>query len=298
NEFGDFTVTNITSQTIKSYYNNIPELAKRQAFGVYDRLDKRVRWLYRSSAALSETTEYRELILDVQLEAFFPFVIKKHPNFTTFLISGFRTSPFNLRLESDDVYAGNEEVFVGTEPVRGEKEVIYPSNAAIKYVGLSDVGGFLSIYFSRYQNTQFRDWYSFDTVGIDAEAFILTGAQTAGDVAINKQIPYLTASFYETEKILVNDQPTVESSCIARVQWDFTNAIQSNRWSREVQLYRPHRFYMAEGGGSIDNGYQVLVTKTKMRGRGRAFALYMRTEPFKECQILVWNLTVTVNGVT
>lgn len=298
NEFGDFSVTNITAQSIKTYYNSIPELAKRQAFGVYDRLDKRVRWLYRANDKLSETIEFRELILDVQLEAFFPFVINKHPNFETFLVSGFRTPPFNTRLEEDSIYVKDEPVIAGTEDVVGFQEVISPSNATIKYVSLSIINGNLGIYFSKYYNTRFRDWYSFDNAGIDAEAFLLTGDQTAGDVAINKQIPYLTMSFYQTEKNLVDGIPDIESSCIGRIQWDFTNARHSNRWSREVQLYRPSRYYMSEEGGSIDNGYNVLVTKTKMRGRGKSFALYMTTEPLKDCQILGWNLTVTSNGVT
>lgn len=39
---------------------------------------------------------------------------------------------------------------------------------------------------------------------------------------------------------------------------------------------------------NYDYGQYVITTKNKIRGRGRAVSLYMRTEPGKDCQILGW----------
>ncbi|AXH71952.1 MAG: putative tail appendage [Podoviridae sp. ctbj_2] len=300
NEMGDLSVSNITNEIIKTFYSEIPTRAKRQAYGVYDIYSKRVRWMYRDNEFFSQTITTRELVLDTQIQCFFPFEVKTLTGNPYFLLGGVKTPPFNIRRFNDDVYADNEPVVTSTgEQIIALQELTTPSNAAVKYVGVSQVGNNIGIFFSRYTDEEFRDWKSIDGTGVDANAYLETGSITTGDVAINKQIPYLTMIFENTEKTISNDDITTESSCIGRVQWDFGNGSQSNKWSRDMQLYRKSRFYFSETDvGSIDDGFSKTISKTKLRGRGRAFSLRFETEEWKDLQIRGWVLTVTSNGVT
>src|SRR5690606_18773927 len=55
----EFGVTNISHQTIQTFYNEIPSLSKVDAKGVYDKGSKKVRWLYRSTAQSGGSNRYR-----------------------------------------------------------------------------------------------------------------------------------------------------------------------------------------------------------------------------------------------
>lgn len=299
NEMGDLSVQNVTNTTIKSFYAEIPTEAKRQALGVYDIYSKRVRWMYRNNDNFSETTETNELILDTQMQAFIPFKVKTLPGSDYLLIGGVETSPFDTKLEQVDVIAGEELVVTtgGDQVIVDERSRVL-SGAAIKYVGVSQSGANIGIFFSRYTDTEFRDWKSVDNVGVDAYAYAETGQTTIGDVAINKQIPYLTMVFEDTEKQLVDLEVDQESSCIGRVQWDFGTNAKSNKWSREMQLYRKNRFVFPDVNGNIDTGFSKVISKSKLRGGGKSFALHFHTEEWKDLKIRGWVLTVTANGVT
>ena len=48
---------------------------------------------------------------------------------------------------------------------------------------------------------------------------------------------------------------------------------------------------------SYDNGFEVVTTKNKLRGMGRALSLYFSTQSGKDCRILGWNLSLTGNSL-
>jgi hypothetical protein len=148
-----------------------------------------------------------------------------------------------------------------------------------------------------YNNTSFKDWEKFDGSGQDAAAFLLTGSQIAGDSTIFKQIPYLTMHFRRTENGVTDaGVPANQSSCLIRSQWDFSNSINSRKWGSLFQAYRyttPH--FITDV--NYDTGFEVITTKNKLRGRGKSFALFMQTEPLKDCRILGWNIAVNGNAV-
>lgn len=299
NEMGDLGVQNVTNTTIKSFYAEIPTEAKRQALGVYDIYSKRVRWMYRNNDNFSETTETNELILDTQMQAFIPFKVETLPGRSYLLVGGVETSPFDSKTENEEVIAGEESVVTTTgDLVIVDIRTRVLSGAAIKYVGVSQIGSNIGIFFSRYTNAQYRDWKSVDNVGVDAYAYIETGQTTIGDVAVNKQIPYLTMVFENTEKQIVELEVDQESSCMGRVQWDFGINTKSNKWSREMQLYRKNRFAFPDINGNVDTGFSKVISKSKLRGGGKSFALHFHTEEWKDLKIRGWTLTVTANGVT
>ena len=158
----------------------------------------------------------------------------------------------------------------------------------------------MSYFFCSYRNSSFRDWENIDGVGVDAKAFSLTGHQTIEDSAVDKQIPYLVMHFEKTEKLANDDwSPINPSSCKFRCQWNFANTTNARQWTPLLQAYRYRKNRLEiVPGGVYDTGFEVVTTKNKVRGKGRAFALYFETEPYHDCKILGWNITLTGNSIT
>ena len=301
NEMGDVGVEDVTTGTIKSFYGKIARTAKERAFGSYDQYTRRISWMYHdTSLPYSEGVPNQELILDLNLGAFIPWTIQRNSSRMPFVIGAFPSPLYAVRYEEANVITTlNEDVIDTNGNIIG---AMVPRDVSTvnhtRYISLakSDAGN-IDMMFNSYWDEEFRDWRYYDGVGVDAEAYLLAGDTTLGDAAVKKQVPYVTMFFENTEREVDNDEITTPSSCIGRVQWDFTDQIHSGRWSRDMQLYRRQRYRYSQSNGSIYSGEKLLITKNKMRGNGKAFALHLRTEPLNDLRIVGWSFTLTANGV-
>lgn len=298
-QYGDFQVSSMTLTTIQSFYDSLPSYARETAFGAYDPVAKQVRWVYHNNVPFVNAVETKELVFDVGLKAFFINRIGNLNN-QAFVFGALQASSSILNVSVEDIVVNSDPVIVNGDNVLATIETRTATPSTIKYITLDSYGGGIYLCMGGYNNTQFRDFQALDGIGTDAKAFCLTGDQTAGDVGIDKQVPYLTTVMKRTEVVVdANYQPVNESSCMVRCQWAFANGIQSNRWSRPFQVYRHRRLFMPNGpSASIDNGLELVVTKSKVRGRGEAFAFYFETEPYKDCHIIGWNITLNGNSKT
>ena len=136
------------------------------------------------------------------------------------------------------------------------------------------------------------------TGGVDAKAYMATGAVTAGDSSRDKQAPFLTWHMRQTETTLGADYELENpSGCKVQTRWGFTNSSSSNKWGTPFQAYRLRRHYIPSAvGADYDSGYEIISTRNKVRGSGNALAIYAETEAGKDCRILGWNLSLTGNG--
>lgn len=181
--------------------------------------------------------------------------------------------------------------------VRSAYSQVVPIDSNVKYLTVrADEADNLVLAFCEYRNTLFEDW-SFTGFPVDAKAYILTNAFTGGDFTVNKQSPYVTFAFKNTEKLLLpsSDELDTQSSCIGRFQWGFSNMARSGKWSRDQQLYRKSKFFYGVDS-DIDTGFELVITKTKLRGIGKSLSLYLETEPQKDCHIYGWNFSLTANS--
>lgn len=96
------------------------------------------------------------------------------------------------------------------------------------------------------------------------------------------------------------------SSCKVRSQWNWTNNVEAGKWSPFFQAYRLRvgPVILERGNGSLTDEiidlytqYDVVTSKNKLRGRGRALSVHIETEPGKDCHILGWNLSLTGNSL-
>lgn len=275
NAYGDLQVANITKQTIESLYQSIPRNAKLSAKGNYDAFTNETKWIYKTGTPFTSDSATYELKFNSGLGAWIKNKISSVPGNGVEVFGIFKCAPFYQ------------------DPLDQSTDVL-----GTKYLVVNNTGQAFT--FGYYNNTQFRDWKISDGVGVDAKAYVLTGTLTASDPGVDKQIPYLMMYFRRTEKgVDSNFQPLHQSSCMFRAQWDFANSIISNRWSPLRQSYRYKKPLLVESlSDTYDNGFAVIYSKNKLRGKGKAFSLYFETEPYKDCNLLGWNLTVNAEKVT
>ena len=289
--FGSLTVANITEKSIQTLYENIQDAAKSKAVGGYDPIGKKIRWLYVEGVQFPDTNTsevralVKELVLDTVLNVFYKNVIYDTPR-------------------PDKVSIGVVGLFTASAFNRGLRE---SGRQSMRYVILQRTpntfplaGVSFSLGLGYYYNENFEDWGASGWGGTDAKAFMITGQQTASDSAVSKQIPYLITYLKRTEKGVTSDSvPDKPSGLFMRCQWDFASSILSNKWSALVQAYRYKRAQYITGLSDLyANGFDMVVTKNKVRGRGKVFSLYFETEPRKDCRIVGWSISFNGNTIT
>lgn len=298
-KMGDLSVQNISQQTIQKLYEALPNASKETAIGAYDPFSKRIRWMFKTGTLFNSTSVTKELVLDTVLGAFTVLRVYQ-PVGGPELIGLFPSSSFLEGSEFERVLVGLNQVAVDSEDVGLTLPIRTTSPQSIRYVALTSIAGSVFISFALYQNGRFLDWESYNGVGEDAYAYLITGAFTGGDTGMIKQVPYVIMHFRRTEDGVTETlEPDNPSSCYVRSMWDWADSIVSRKWSQRFQAYRYRKaLFVTSTLDSYDNGFETVVTKNKLRGRGRAFSLYIETEAGKDCRLLGWNLTINGNPTT
>jgi len=301
NELGDYVAQNVSQNSIQTVYNSIASLDKIDCFGLYDSYDRKVRWLYKNRIGSNESVE--ELVFDVNLNAFYPATIPTITGNRPRPVCMIKVPPFIASTVTDTVEVGGVAVEAVTDPVTVSIPVLDSSLREIKYITLTDDSATneLQYTFSFYKDSDFLDWKEYDTVGVDAQAYMLTGYLTGGDSQRKKSVSYLTFHMVRTEDGFedVGGEliPTNQSSCKVQSQWEWTNSSNSNRWGREFQAYRYNRLYFpVDVDDEFDTGHLIITTKNKIRGKGRALSFLIKTEAGKDCKILGWSMVMGVEG--
>lgn len=299
NQMGDVVAQNMSEATINTLFVGISETDKAYADGIYDSYEKKIRWIYGNR--IRNTGSVYELIFDTSLKAFYQHEIKKVSSGIPAVLSLFVTPPFRVdNYEETITYAG-ETITYDDEDITTNIAIKSPVTREVKYLILTDNTGYFQITFGSYKDVNFVDWFSFDEEGVDAEAYLYTGYMSGGVSMLNKMVPYITFYLERTETGFdtVDGElvPTNQSSCKVRALWDWSDDINSGRWSQEFQAYRYLRHWIpATAGSSYDYGQSVITTKNKLRGKGKVLSLYIKTDPGKDCVLLGWSMMVSSDG--
>ena len=274
NEFGDYHPLNLSNTTIQKLYNAIPFESKQNNVGVYDSYEQKIFWQYGGNS---------ELVLDLNLEAFYTNTFGSNRN----VRASFTIPPFQSRQVVEDVTVGGETVTVLGEAVTVSFEGIRSDTREVAYITAENSGGLTSVKFATKTETNFRDYGT-----QDALATMKTGASGLGDFQRYKNVPYLTLHFERTETGLTETFDFLNpSGCLVRVAWEWADSANSNRWTRQFQGYRLRRHYFPVGG-AYDPGFDTVITKNKIRGKGKALSVHFETEPLKNCVLLGWSMII------
>lgn len=301
---GDLAAQNLTEATIQTLYTAIPSVGKAYATGTYDEVARKVKWLYNDQDTYTGTafTERynRELVFDLTLGAFYTNSIPCDTSAA--VVSAYVSTPNYLSVtEVNDVVVGTDDVVAngGVDDVVTTTDIRTRGVGSTKYLAVNGTSYFT---LAEYRNGDFLDWYTYDNVGTDATAFMETGHFTGGDSTRDKWIKYLTVHCKRTEEgyvldgsgNIVFDNP---SSCLVQGRWDFSDSANSGKWSDQFQAYRLNRPYIPAGvGDPFDYGYDVITTKNKVRGNGKALRVRFETEPGKDLYLYGWGITMSQDG--
>ena len=229
NQYGDWVVSNLTNTTIQTYFDNISYLDKVRCQGFYDSYTRQVRWLYRNYPGASENA--RELILDLNLSAFYPSEISSTDGVYPRPLAMIRVPPFTVGSQQTTLIDNSGSMITTNS---GDNLYVVRSNVAVSSVSevyyLTAVGlssGKVLVTFSFYKDDTFVDWKTKNGIGVDAAAYLLTGWTGAGDYQRQKQVPYLTVYSIKTETGFDGElDPLNESSIKVQSQWNWTNLVE------------------------------------------------------------------------
>jgi hypothetical protein len=297
--------TNISEDRIQALFESLPFQVRSNVTGVFDEDERKVRWLYSlQNNPVHRDLHDRELVLDLRLGAFYkhyfapvddgtsegPYLFGFVPSQKA--ISGVIAS--DVLVDADQVLAGAEEVVIDTV-------VTSTIRVPFKYASFTvDSASDDTFTLAGLDEETFVDWKSVDDVGTEAYGFLLTNALTGGDSQRKKQIPYVTVNMRLTDELIEDTEggyvSLSPSSCLLRSQWGWTNNPETGRWGDSFQVYRLPRVFVGEAEGELNYGYDVVSTRNKLRGNGKALSLHFNTEAGHDCHIYGWGLNLTVNN--
>jgi hypothetical protein len=294
-ETGSYKVESLTERTIQTLYTGIPLGVRATAFGDYDPFTSEVTWYVYNSTGRTQATQV--LVLKTTSGAFTTYTISDGTVNRT-LVGPAQVSPFAIGEASFDVVVGVDKVLAGVDEVKYLVASRVERTSSIKGVYLEQsINGLTTLSFGEYNDTDFKDWGE-----VDAPAYMVTGYVSGGDFQRYKQTPYITFHFDRTEDGFEEDidgnlTPTGQSSCLVQAQWEWADSVNSGRWGRQFQAYRYRKPHMPSGvDDPYDVGYSTIVTRNKIRGKGRVLSLKLETEEGKDCRVLGWSTIMGVNS--
>ena len=296
---------NITQNTIQQLYDGIPSDARRQAVGVYDETSRQLRWLYRDADLPINTLYNRELILDMNLMAFYENRFLPLPDGSTsqvFMSGYIDVADVLFTSATETVTDGGVEVTDGGVPVTNTSRTVQETTrGSTKYLCSVETGGVWSFTFAQLKNDEFYDWPQIDS-GVDSPASMLTGWWLGGVSTQDKRMPYLWIHFRRTEQGFIDTDDGLDmvgqSSCLVQAQWEWTDSVAAGKWGVEFQGYKlPRLLTPQDSADEFDFGYTVVTTKNKVRGSGPALSLNFTSEAGKNCHIYGWAVEVEQEDV-
>lgn len=289
----------LSDATIKTFFQDIPVYCRKHAEGKFNQSDKIIYWLYSDI----ETSRYRKsklLCFDTQIGCFYTQTIDNSVNP---IVVSLGTTYVSGNIAQTDVILddGTEVIDDAGAEVYAETLEESAGTQKVKFISLVTDGGYRKIAFGQYSETRtsFMDWKIYDNTGAEVAAYVLTGYNLASSGPTKaKTGNYVTAFMKRTEETFdANTVPTPPSGCLFQTRWDFTDNSYTGKWSNDTQLYRINRVFFGAPSTSYDNGYPLVITKNKLRGRGKSIQMKFSSETGKDMKLVGWSATFTSNAI-
>lgn len=252
NQFtGVLEETNMSQQLLESFWNAIPAASQARVQTVLDTSRNRVYLLY-GNADISANQFANALVLDLKVGAFYKFAF--NTSATVGLLSAVAVT------ESDSS--------------NSNKKIKWMSHTSATVITTCDMDQ--------------TDYIDFD--GAESPLpYMLTGWDNIGDFQRRRQAPVITVFAKRTETGYTETgngyDPVNESSNLLTAYWDWTDDSVSGKIGSQNETYRHVRGFAPSGPTDVD-GYPVVITRNKVRGRGRALQLRFDGAATKDSHIL------------
>jgi len=292
----------ISSDKIKSLYQQIVGESKESAFSIFDEGSNKIFWFYAEDLDVSFTSLKgkafnKVLYWDISLGAFGKHSLEIQTDILP--VATINANLLNLTDIEDPVTVtngGQVQVTVDSDPLFTTTSVFTSEKSSIKILTLT--GNSIDGYEYRFSDfsdiTTFADWDN------DHSSFLEGGFDSLGDILGKaKKAPLIQSHFERTEDGYTTDPINNElllknpSSCLVSYGWDWENSPYSNQF----QAYKLLRNYTPVNEADDFNYDQTVVsTRNRIRGRGMSLGLRFESETGKDFRLLGYGILYTTRG--
>ena len=280
---------NLTIPTIQSFWDGIDLDSKLKVTGVYDSINKRIYWAYPNEDETVESKLNNFLILDIPLQAFYPWKVSDQASNTDAIVglafySGFGATNLELDVTSN---SGADDVVTsaGDDVVSTQISTFTTGNPAIVLICRN--GADNKITFGGFTGTDFLDWE--DT---NYTSFAETGYDFIGDAVTKKNAPMLITYCRLTEEGFTGTEldgyeAIRPSSLLVSSAWDFRETFSTGQ-----QVYLK-KFPVVPDPNNLDTydyPHEVITSRVKIRGHGRSMRLKYESEQGKDFVLIGWGM--------
>jgi hypothetical protein len=278
-QFGDANEENISVGTIQTFWNQISNEAKEKATASYDRVNKKILWLYSNNDEDIVNKFNKILILDIPLQAFYPWTVADSATNTDYIVGAQFYDGYGSDEAAFDVVAGADDVIANADNVVST-QVSPLTDANIDVVFFVRDTSENKMTMAVFDSNTFLDWGNADYL-----SYAETGYDFMDDIILQKTAPYIITFCRETEEGWVGNSetgynPIHESSLLLSGYWDFSKTPSSN----PQQAYRRSKLALVDESNLLSFGSpeSVVTTRLKIRGRGRVLKLRFESETGKD----------------
>lgn len=278
---------NITLPTIQTFWDKISTEAKSKITSIYDNINKKVYWAYPDNGESIEAKLNNILILDLTLQAFYPWKISDQASSTSCVVGCAFYSGFGAaELELDVITAAGDDVVQGTDDIISTQVADFTTGDPALVLLVRD-GATNKLTMATFAGDTFLDWGN-----SNYSSFAESGYDFAGDLIVKKNAPYIAVYSRLTETGFTgNDDAGYESirpsSLLVSSAWDFNETFNTAQ-----QAYRLKFPVIVDPGNITNFNYpeDVITTRLKVRGHGRSLRLRYESEQGKDFILLGWGL--------
>jgi len=242
---------NISDDRIREKWNAITNTYEPYVKTVYDDANKRLYFLQPGSANISTTLVSSDAAIG-QYSVIWVFDLR---------VGAWYKYEFNAN--------SNTNAIIGAFAITGQDDS--QSNKKLKFLVQKSSTTFIVCDFSESSGTGYQD---FD--GNTVQSFVLTAYDNIGNFSQRRQAPIVTVYQKRTETGYTASgggwAPNNPSSTTMTAYWDWTDDSVTGKVGSSNEVYRHTRGFVPSGADDVD-GYPVVVTRNKVRGRGRALQL-------------------------
>lgn len=267
---GAFAVTPLTDATIKGYYiNNIDFESKLYAKGAYNRVDKTVQWVFRSTKPTTVSERYAfdgALTFNLQTSSFSPWSLSDGAT-----INGVFSIPnVGEFLQDAQVVDANG---VPVVDVNGNPVLVVVRAGEIKerFIYLTSKDATHAVSFALEFDTNYVDWASI--TGVDYGGFFISGYSVQGEGNRKFQTNYINVYV---------DSSTTGEFYVSSL-WDYANTGDTGRWSNPQKVTYSN------------TNYNFTEKRLKLRGDGKAVQIKIESSPGKSFNVIGWSIFETAN---
>ena len=260
---GYLTAVNVSQDKIQVLWNGLPEATQARVRASYDKSAEKVYFIYPSDSTYALNRYNHCLVYSIRQEAYYKLVFPS-------ALANYIVDIFSTTTTEESEASKNIKFLVQTA-----------TRTQLKVCDMDQT-----------------DFVDFD--GAEQVPYMVAGYDNLGDFQRYKQAPVLHVYCKKTETGYTASGtdlvPIDESSVLLRPIWDWSDNSNSGKYGPQQQVYRHRRYYQpVDVTDTFNDGYPVVVTRNKLKGRGRVLHLRIDGEEGKHAHILGWSILYKAN---